>query len=261
MITKTFQLEEWKTRELIKKYKQTSDVRIKNEIVKAYLFFVEKIAKNYAQKHKNQYEDLIQVGCVGLINAIDKFDINQNTSFKTYCSHLIIGEIKHYLRDQVPIVKLPRDLQELLPRIGRASQDITISTGKEPTEKELSKYLNIPVEKIKETLEMEQQTSYLSLDQQVFDSKDSNGLVLLEQLEDKRYQSFQLSQEDKIILAEAIGSIKDQSKQILEYAFYHDLTQTEIAKQLGISQMQVSRRLRSAMGELWEILNARVTPW
>jgi len=261
MITKTFQLEEWKTRELIKKYKQTSDVKIKNEIVKAYLFFVEKIAKNYAQKHKNQYEDLIQVGCVGLLNSIEKFDLDQNTSFKTYCSHLIIGEIKHYLRDQVPIVKLPRDLQELLPKIGKASQDITIRTGKEATDKDIANYLNIPIEKIKETLEMELSTSYISLDQQAFDSKDNNSIALLEQLEDKKYQSFQLSQEDKIILTEAIGLIKDQSKQILEYAFYHDLTQTEIAKKLGISQMQVSRRLKSAVGELWEILNARVTPW
>ena len=262
MITRTAELEEKEIRILLTEYKLTFDSKVKNRLVKSHLNLVEKIARSYAQKYKEQYDDLVQVGCLGLINAIDKFDLNQKVSFRTYATHFIGGEMKHYIRDFYSLVKLPREFQELLPKISRTRQFLTVLKGSEPTAKEIADHLEIPFEKVQQTLEMETITSTVSLDQQINNSGEADNFTLfISQLEDKKYQSFQLAQEDRIILNEAITSIRDQSRQVLEYAFYQDLSQTEIAKQLGISQMQVSRRLKTAVKELWEILNTRVTPW
>jgi RNA polymerase sigma factor (sigma-70 family) len=107
-------------------------------------------------------------------------------------------------------------------------------------------------------LEMESIIYPISLNQE-----ENNGDLpeYINNIEDKKYSSFQLSQEDKILLQSAMNKIKEQSQQILYYAFYEDLTQTEIANKLGISQMQVSRKIKSAISELWDILNTRITPW
>lgn len=261
MSVRTSEITDSEIKELIRQYQLSSDSKLKNRIVKFHLYLVEIIARNFSQRYKNQYEDLIQVGCLGLMNAIDKFDTRHNVSFKTYSSHFITGEIKHYLRDHVSLVKLPRELQEMLPRINRAKQYLNHLNNEDPSDSDIASYLEIPLEKIQQALEMEKASNIVSLDQSLNDSPDLHGSDLLSQLEDKKYQSFQLAQEDRIILNDAINSIKEQSRQILEYTFYHDLTQTEIANKMGISQMQVSRKLKNAVKELWEILNTRVTPW
>lgn len=259
MITGTAEQEEKETRVLLEDYRFNNNTRVKNSIVKRYLSTVEKLAKNYSQNYSEQYDDLVQVGCIGLISAIDRFDLNQKVNFKTYAYHFIQGEMRHYLRDHVAIVKLPRELQEIYPKVSRVRNTLQINTGKEPTDLEIAQSLELPVEKIKQVLQMETNFSALSLDHQI--TEDDNSSSFLENIEDKKYQSFQLAQEDKIILNEALNSIKEQSKQVLEYAFYQDLSQTEIAKKLGISQMQVSRRMKGALKELWDIMNTRVTPW
>ncbi len=247
---------------LLEEYRVSNDSRIRNKIVKLYLPFVEKLAKSYSRKYTEQFEDLFQVGCLGLNNALDKFDLKQKVSFKTYSSHFIIGEMKHYIRDHGSLVKLPRELQELSPKVSKARQFLFSKTGEDATPEQISEYLGIPLEKVKQTLEMEILEIPISLDHQYeISSSDDDARSLLEQLEDKKYRSFQLAQEDRIIVGDAIKEIKDQSRKIIEYAFYQDLSQTEIAIKLGLSQMQVSRKMKESLKELWKILNKRVTPW
>lgn len=255
----TTEQEEKEIRELIQSYQLYHDTKVKNIIVKHYIYLVEKLARNYSQNYLEQFDDLVQVGCIGLISAIDKFDLNQKVSFKTYSYHFILGEMKHYIRDHANLIKLPRDLQEIYPKVNRMRSSIQINTGKEASDEEIAINLDLPVDKIKQVFQMEENFSTLSLDQQISNEESSTSFI--DQIEDKKYQSFQLAQEDKIILNEAMSLIKDQSKQVIEYAFYHDLSQTEIAKKLGISQMQVSRRMKGALKELWDIMNTRVTPW
>lgn len=261
MISGAIEQDEKEIRSLILNYRNNIDIKAKNKIVKSYLSLVEKLARNHLNNHKEQYDDLVQVGCIGLISAIDKFDLKQKVNFKTYAYHFISGEMKHYIRDHVSVVKLPRELQELYPKVNRVRTYLQLSTGKDPDEEKIAQYLDIPVEKVKQTLEMESNLYSFSLDQPLNTDSSDNSASYGDQLEDKKYQSFQLAQEDRYILNEAVNSIKDQSKQVIEYAFYQDLSQTEIAKKLGISQMQVSRRLKGAVKELWDILNTRVTPW
>ncbi|MFN4152677.1 MAG: sigma-70 family RNA polymerase sigma factor [Candidatus Sericytochromatia bacterium] len=260
MLTKTLNEEEIDTKSLLAQYSKSKDPKIKNEIVKKNILTVKRIAINFSKNTGESVDDLIQVGCIGLVSAVERFDPSQNASFKTYSSHLIAGEIKHYLRDYSNIIKLPRELQELQPKVNRAKQSLSNIESKEVSSKDIAKFLNIDEDKVQQVFEMEKSINAISLDQQI-QSDDSNSRTIGEQIEDKKYLSFQLAQEDKIIIQEAINEIKDQSRQVIEYAFYQDLSQTEIAQKMGISQMQVSRKIKGAIKELWDILNSRVTPW
>jgi RNA polymerase sigma-B factor len=235
------------------------DPASRDRILKEHLTLIRRIAHQYVHSGC-QVEDLMQVGSIGLLRALDRYDPAQGVSFRTYCSHFIVGEIKHYLRDQNPMIRVPRDLSEFASKMRQATEALAKSLGREPTEAEVAARLDVPVQRIQDVSRAEQTSLALSLDQEL-GSESGGSKVLGDQVEDKRYVSFQLAQEDRILLAEAMAGIRGQSRQVIEFAFYQDLTQTEIAKKLGISQMQVSRRLRSAIKELWELLNTRVTPW
>lgn len=233
----------------------------KSALLKQHLDLVQRIARNYSHSVKSHYEDLVQVGSIGLLRAIDRFDPNRRTQFRTYAAHLITSEIRHYLRDQVAVVKLPRDLQELLPKVRQVEQSLWSQLDREPEAEEVAEILGISLEKLTEVRQLEFNYAPLSLDQETLGNVPGSHQTVLDQLEDSRRRSFHLAQEDRIIVQDSMRKIKDSSRQIIEFAFYKDLTQTEIAKELGISQMQVSRRLKKALGELWETLNTRVTPW
>lgn len=233
----------------------------KDALIADYLPLVRRIAQRYVHAAvQNHYEDLIQVGCIGLLRAIEQFDSTRNASFKTYASHKITSEIRHYLRDHVATVKLPRDLQELLPQVRQAEQRLSQALDRPPEHEEVAQHLRITTGKLKEVYSMASNYAPISLNQKAHQSTE-NHITLIDNLADENTQSFQLAHEDRLLLQGALSNIKVQSRQLIEFAFYEDLTQTEIAKQLGISQMQVSRRMKKAVGELWETLNTRVTPW
>lgn len=235
------------------RWQNRQDPRTRDGLIKEQLPLVAKIAAHY--QSQAPYEDLVQVGAIGLMRAYDRYDPSLGVTFRTYATHLVTGEIKHYLRDQVPLVRPPRELVELSSRISQATQDLAACLGREPTSDEVAARLNVPVDKVRDSLGLEHRT--LSLDEEAGEGHSA----LIDQIEDKRYRSFQLAQEDRMVVAEAMGDIREQSRQIIDFIFFQDLTQTEAAKQLGISQMQVSRRLKTAMQELWATLNTRVTPW
>ena len=235
------------------------DPACRDRILKEHLVLIRRIAHQYANPGC-QVEDLMQMGSIGLLRALERYDPGQGVSFRTYASHFIVGEIKHYLRDQSPMIRVPRDLSEFAGKMRQASESLAKDLGRDPTEAELAQNLEVSVQRIIDCSQAEQTSLALSLDQEMHSDSGSHK-SLGDQVEDRRHVSFQLAQEDRILLAEAMGTIRDQSRQVIEFTFYQDLTQTEIAKKLGISQMQVSRRLRSAIKELWELLNVRVTPW
>lgn len=232
----------------------------RDQLINDHMDLVRRIARHYSHNFRTHYDDLVQVGSIGLLRAIERYDAERQTRFKTYASHLITSEIRHYLRDQVAVVRLPRDLQELIPRLRQAEQSLRQELKREPQLKELAAYLGISEKKLQDVYQLEASHTPISLDQAAFNHGQSR-MTIVEQLEETHLRSFHLPQDDRILLQDSMSKIKDQSRQIIEFAFYQDLTQTEIAKHLGISQMQVSRRLRKAMGELWETLNVRITPW
>jgi len=246
----------------IQEYKKTQNNKIKtqlrNLIVMAYLPFVKKISHGLARRNTDPVEDLIQVGSVGLLKAIDQYDNNLGASFRTYASYLITGEIRHYLRDKASMIRAPRELQELSFRINQIIQVLTVKLGRCPTDSEIADELEIPVNRVAEVNEIDRRKYMVSLDQVISGNNEAEQ-SLIERLVDNKYLEHQVAQEDRIMLLEAIEQLSDTLKEVVKLSFFNDMSQNEISKQLGISQMQVSRRLRKAITELFKIITSNKT--
>ncbi len=243
--------------ELLFAYKNCTDVKKKRmlhiNIVQNGMELVKKVACSVAFQANYSNEDLIQVGCIGLIKAIEFFNPNKNTRFKTYASYFIKGEIKHYLRDKASLIKTPRELQELVFKITNASKQLKEQGVDEPSEEQIAKLVSVSVQKVHEVLEAEKYKSALSLDQAIpaFDDED---MLLIDKIPSGDYEEFINSYENKIMLSQAIEKLPAELKEILELSYYNDLNQREISEKLNISQMQVSRRLKKAFSKMYEMI-------
>ena len=238
---------------LLTEYQKTKNKSIRDRIVSLSIALVKRIAYGLARRSTDPVDDLIQVGSIGLVKAIEQFDPSAGAKFHTYATHLITGEIRHYLRDKTSMIRAPRELQELSFRISRLVQDLIHELGREPTDSEVSQVLQIPADKISEAYEVDRRRTLVSLDQTLTTDGTSEQL-LIDTLEDGSHQLRFGSEEDNIMLQAAIKQLKENLRQVVEMTYYQDLSQTEVARRLGISQMQVSRRLRAATAELQRIL-------
>ena len=238
---------------LLLQYSKSKDKAIRDKIVKISIILVKRIAYGLARRSADPVEDLVQVGSIGLVKAIEQFDPNAGAKFHTYATHLITGEIRHYLRDKTSMIRAPRELQELSFRISRLVQDLIHELGREPTDAEVAEVLQLPSEKVSEAYEVDRRRTLISLDQTLtFDGTSEQ--ILIDTLEDSAHMIRFNSEEDNIMLSAAIKQLKENLRQVIEMTYYQDLSQTEVARRLGISQMQVSRRLRTATAELQRIL-------
>ena len=234
-------------------YAQTRDPAIRDAVIQAAMPLVKRIAYGLARRSTDPVEDLIQVGSIGLIKAVDQFKPDAGAKFQTYATHLITGEIRHYLRDKTAMIRAPRELQELSFRINRLVQNLTLRLGREPSDYEIAEELQIPVSRVNEAYEVDRRRTMISLDQ-ALTSEAGGEQSLVDTLIDGKYQTYQIAKEDRFMLAEAIKELRDGLREVIELTFYEDLSQTEVARRLGISQMQVSRRLRAATNELYKII-------
>ncbi len=234
-------------------YAESRDPALRDEIIQASLPLVKRIAYGLARRSTDPVEDLIQVGSIGLIKAVDQFKPDAGAKFQTYATHLITGEIRHYLRDKTAMIRAPRELQELSFRINRLVQNLTSRLGREPLDVEIAHELQVSVSRVNEAYEVDRRRTLISLDQALSNDAGSEQ-SLIDTLVDGRYQSNQMAKEERLMLAEAIKQLKDGLREVVQLTFYEDLSQTEVAKRLGISQMQVSRRLRAATAELYKII-------
>ena len=245
------QIHEWLTT-----YKTSTDKKVKKElqnlIVVASMPFVKKIACGLARRSTDPVDDLIQVGAVGLIKSIDLYNPEVGTKFKTYATYLITGEIRHYLRDKASMIKAPREIQELAFRINCIIRKMT-EDGIEPTAEEIAKEISLPVTKVNEIIEVDRRKNTISLDQAT-SFEDDDTVSLADKIPSGDYQGFLSSYEEKIMLSNAINQLKPKLKEVLELSYYQDLNQRQIAEKLNISQMQVSRRLKQALNEMYTII-------
>ncbi len=237
-------------------YKSSSDKKVKkqlqNLIVVAAMPFVKKIACGLARRATDPVDDLIQVGAVGLIKAIDFYNPELGTKFKTYATYLITGEIRHYLRDKASMIKAPREIQELAFRINCVIKKLT-EEGQEPTSEQIAEEMSLSVDRVNDIIEVDRRKSTISLDQ-TFTFEDDDTISLADKIPSGDYQEFLNSYEEKIMLSEAISKLKPKLREVIEFNYYKDLNQREIAEKLNISQMQVSRRLKKALEEMYKII-------
>ena len=237
-------------------YKNSGDTKLKkqlqNLIVVAAMPFVKRIACGLARRSTDPVDDLIQVGSVGLIKSIDLYNPEIGTKFKTYATYLITGEIRHYLRDKASMIKAPREIQELAYRINCVIRQLT-EEGREPTSEQVAEFMSLPVNKVNNIIEVDRRKSTISLDQ-TFTLDDDDTMSLADKIPSGDYQEFLDAYEEKIMLSKAISQLNPKMKEVIELSYYQDLNQREISEQLNISQMQVSRRLRQALDDMYKII-------
>ncbi|MBR4945298.1 MAG: RNA polymerase sporulation sigma factor SigF [Peptococcaceae bacterium] len=195
-----------------------------------------------------EMEDLFQIGTIGLIKAIDKFDTTYDVRFSTYAVPMIVGEIRRFLRDDGPI-KISRSLKETGIRIRYAQEQLTKELGRAPKLNEVAEKLEITPEQLTEALEA---TQYLtSIHEEVYQD-DGDAIYVIDQLADRDEDGRFL---EHMALGEVMERLPEREKNILYLRFYRDKTQTEVARRIGISQVQVSRLERSALKKVREMLS------
>jgi len=248
------QIHEW-----LVTYKNSTDKKLKkqlqNLVVIASMPFVKRIACGLARRSTDPVDDLIQVGAVGLIKAIDLYNPEIGTKFKTYATYLITGEIRHYLRDKASMIKAPREIQELAFRINCVIKQLT-EDGLEPTSEQIAEAMSLPVSKVNDIIEVDRRKSTISLDQALI-FEDDDTMSLADKIPSGDYQEFLNAYEEKIMLSNAISQLKPKLKEVIELSYYEDLNQRQIAERLNVSQMQVSRRLKQALGEMYKMITKR----
>ena len=225
--------------------------KLRDELVVAHLNLVRYLAVKFANRGE-ALDDLIQVGTVGLLKAIDRFDLERGVEFTTYATPTIVGEIKRYFRDKGWAVKVPRRLQELNLAVNRAIEKLTVKLGHSPTVTELAQHLGASEEDILEAQELGQAYNLLSLDTEVAGEGDKNSQTLADYIgrDDPQLESL----EDRANLERAFDVLSGRERIILFLRFYESVSQTEIAKRLNVSQMHVSRLQQKALEKLRNFL-------
>ena len=244
-----------RTRRLLVRYHKYGDRGARERVIQEQLPLAEFLARKFAGRGE-PVDDLVQVASVGLIKAVDRFDLDRQIEFSTYATPNILGEIKRYFRDKGWAMRVPRGLQELRQSAKEVIRDETVKTGRSPSLQELAETLDADVEGVAEALTLGRAYNTASLNAPVsHDEPDGDTIMDLQADDNAPIEGL----EEKILLQEAIGGLKDQQQQILKLRFNEGKTQTEIADHIGVSQMHVSRLLRRALedlrGELEEMEN------
>lgn len=222
---------------------KAGDMEARDEFVQGNLRLVLSIIQRFNRRGEN-VDDLFQVGCIGLIKAIDNFDLSKNVRFSTYAVPMIIGEIRRYLRDNNSI-RVSRSLRDIAYKALQARDQLVSKNLKEPTIMDISEELNMPKEEIVFALDAIQEP--ISLFEPIYhDSGDA--IFVMDQVKDEESEDEVWLEE--IALREAIDKLNDRERLILNLRFYEGKTQMEVADEIGISQAQVSRLEKNALREM-----------
>ena len=228
--------------------------QLQNLIAITCMPLVKKVARTLARRSTDPVEDIIQVGSLGLIKAIRLYNPEISRNFKSYATYLITGEIRHYLRDKASMIKAPRAIQELAYRVHKMTLELI---EEKPTDHQIADKMELPVDKVKEAIDADRRKTTLSLDQLSFQDDDDNFSNWSDKIADVNYENLQSLREDRIMLTESLQNIEPELKKIVELTYFKDMSQVEIANTLGISQMQVSRKLKKALNLLYDIINEK----
>lgn len=235
---------------LVQRYLENPREDLKDLIIVQYAPMVERIARRFSGLEP--IEDLVQVGFVGLLNALTKFDVAAGVRFNTYATYLVAGEIKHYLRDRTQTIRHPAWLQELRHRVIKAQSVLQQELARVPTERELAEHLGMSENAIREVFVTQEMLKVASLDSG--GQNDDEGDTEVEKLDAAAYCPEQLSVEDRIVLEHAMRQLRDLEREVLVLFHFDSMNQTEIAAKLGISCNYVSHILRQSLAKLRKIL-------
>ena len=237
---------------LLRRYHENGDLQAREQLIEQYMSLVRSLARRYSYRGE-QLDDLVQIGSIGLIKAIDRFDLERGVELTTYATPNIIGEIKRHFRDRGWAVRVPRGLQELNVQLSKIIEQLTVQLGRSPTIPELAKAAGVEEEAVLEALESGRAYSSLSLSSGG-GTEDGEELDPLESLGEIEHE-YEVS-EDRAVLAPGFKVLDERERTILHLRFFEGLTQSQIAQQVGISQMHVSRLIRRALEKIRDEINA-----
>ncbi len=234
-------------------YQSTEDDEAQTKLVIHYQYLVESIARKYSNG-KSNYDDIVQVGMLGLLGAIRRFDSNVGRSFEAFAVPTIVGEIKRFLRDKTWDVHVPRRIKELGPRIKTTVEALTIELQRSPSIKEIADQIEVEEEEVLEAMEMSRSYQALSMNHSIESDSDGSTVTLFDII-GKNDDGFEMTNK-RMIVSDAMEVLNDREKQIIKLTYLEQLSQKEVGERLGISQMHVSRIQRKAIKKLQEVILA-----
>jgi RNA polymerase sigma-B factor len=250
IVTNELKHEIW---QLLREYQQSRSADVRNQLVQLNFGLVRKEAHYWINQCHESYEDLLQVGCLGLIRAIERFELSKGHAFSSFAIPYIRGEIQHYLRDKGVTVRIPRRWLTLQQQAIGVSRSWREKYNRQPTDAEIAAALGISPDEWQEIKLAWANRAPLSLDVPVQDGEEG-ATSLGELVPDNRYRSFQLAQEDRLRLQQALVQLEKRTREVLEFVFLQDLTQKQVAERLGISVVTVSRRVKKGLDVLKNLM-------
>ncbi|HWB21323.1 MAG TPA: SigB/SigF/SigG family RNA polymerase sigma factor [Gaiellaceae bacterium] len=233
------------TKRLLQRYHRDGDAQAREELIVQWIPLVRSIARRYAGR-RERFDDLFQVGMIGLIKAVDRFDPDRGFEFSTYATPTVLGEIKRHFRDCTAVVRVPRTLQELGLRVHRQSEALTASLGHSPTVREIAESLSLDEESVLEALAANRSYRVESLS--VLEASDDEASAVPVSLGTDEPGFTQA--EDRALLIDGFRALDERERRVVMLRHGFGLTQDEIARRVGCSQMHVSRVLAQANRKL-----------
>jgi RNA polymerase sigma-B factor len=239
----------------LRAYAKTRDPGARDRLIRDYLPLANSIARRFDRGQRVPLEDLQQIAAIGLLKALDRYDPAHGAAFSTFAVPTMQGEIRRYFRDFTWTVRPPRDLQERAIRIERAREELTNDLGRNPTARELAEHVGCTPEELLDASEAAHARSSVSFDRPAT-TDDGDGATLGERLggEDPAFEAA----ESSATLDRLLNTLSERDQLVLRLRFREDLTQSEVARRIGCSQMHVSRIQRAALAKL--VQNAAVKP-
>ncbi|SEH54246.1 RNA polymerase, sigma 37 subunit, RpsB/SigB [Olsenella sp. KH1P3] len=236
-----------RTRELFRRFKEEGDEDAREQLIMSHLNLVRFLASKFKNRGE-PLDDLVQVGTIGLIKAIDRFDTTRGLEFTTFATPTIMGEIKRHFRDKGWSVRVPRRLQELSSKVNQVTDELTKDLQRSPSVEEIAEALDSNVDEVLEA--MESSSAYSSVPLEAGGQGDDEAPSVIDHYvtEDEDLAA----SDDRMVLEETIRDFSPREQEIIRMRFLEGMTQVEIAKKLGISQVQVSRLLRRTLQKVQE---------
>ncbi|GKU84635.1 RNA polymerase sigma factor SigB [Niallia sp. NCCP-28] len=247
------QLTKEEVHELIKAYQLNQDEEAQDKLVRNYRYLVETLARKYS-KGRMFHEDISQVGVIGLLGAIRRYDENFGKSFEAFAVPTIIGEIKRFLRDKTWSVHVPRRIKELGPKIKKTVEELTTELQRSPRVDEIADYIDVSEEEVLEAMEMGKSYQALSVDHSIEADSEGGTVTLLDIVGDVDKGFERVNQ--KLVLEKVLHVLTERERSIIQYTYLDNMSQKDAGDKLGISQMHVSRLQRRAIKKLQEAIHA-----
>lgn len=235
--------------ELLMAYKQEPSIALRNRLVRLNAGLVRKIAHRISHQCSEPYEDLEQIGYLGLIRAIERFSPAQGCAFSSFAVPYIRGEMLHFLRDRGTSIKIPRRWQDLQKEAQKCQGEMIRHLGRQPSDHEMAAALSVSVEEWREVKLANKNRMPLSLDATVSQQLDG-GITLGETLPDTYYQWMQGLEEDRQQLQRALNQLEDKTRSAIEFVFFKGLSRKEVAERIGVSPMTVTRRIQRGIDQM-----------